>query len=247
MLNKFRANLEQWTLQVLDISHCSGIEGNLSCLLSETFPSLATLRLSSCGLYSQDLHSLSPASVDRKLPELKHFDISRNLTCAGHLDSLFDRGCRLLLLLLDLRTLDISQSFIGRESPRRVSMSEDIEVICGKVESGCLDSLEELGFTAYLFKYPKFEQKRQWLCLKKLRVLLSVDEVDQDEKHLGDKMKPIVKWVQCRIMPSLRVVHLFVNMPVPMNAFMAEEKYELAKANVCVFISGKHGERKLED
>ena len=243
VLNKFRASLEQQTLQVLDISHCSGFEGNLSCLLSETFPSLNTLRVQNCGLNSQDLRSLSSASVDGRLPELKHLDISRNLTCAGYLGSLFDRGCR----WSDLVTLDISQPFITRESSRRACMSEDIEVICSKVESGCLNSLEELGFTAYLFEYPKFEQKRQWLCLKKLRVLLSVDEVDQDEKNLGDKMKPIVKMVQRRIMPSLRVVHLFVNMPVPMNAFMSEEKYKLAKANVCVFISGKHGERKLED
>ena len=232
-MNKFRASIEQWTLQVLDISRCSGIEGNLSCLLIETFPCLCTLRLSSCCLNSQDLSSLSSASVDGRLPELKHLDVSRNLACAGHLESLFDWGCR----WNDLRTLDISQSFIRKESPRRASLSEDIEVICRKVETGCLDSLEELGFTAYLFEYPKCEQKRQWLCLKKLNVILSVDEVDQDNIHLGDKMKPIVKMVQSRIMPSLRVVHLFE---------MAEEKYELTKANVCVFISGKHGERTLD-
>ena len=46
-------------LNKLDISHSSGISGNLSVLLRQSFPSLNSLILSDCGLNSQDLCSLA--------------------------------------------------------------------------------------------------------------------------------------------------------------------------------------------
>ena len=52
------------------------VDGRLHMLLLGTFPSLTTLVLTDCGLIAQDLTSLAQASVQGKLPELKHLDIS---------------------------------------------------------------------------------------------------------------------------------------------------------------------------
>ena len=65
-------------LHKLYISYSSGITGHLSILLDHSFPSLNSLILSNCGLNSQDLCSLAQASVEGRLPQLKHLDISEN-------------------------------------------------------------------------------------------------------------------------------------------------------------------------
>ena len=65
-------------LKKLDISHSSGMTGTLSILLCHRFQSLDTLILSDCGLNTDDLNSLARAKAKRRLPELKHLDISEN-------------------------------------------------------------------------------------------------------------------------------------------------------------------------
>ena len=85
----------------LDISHSSGISGTLSTLLCHTFPSLETLILSDCGLNSEDLTSLAQASVEGRLPELKHLNMSDNEATIGqwrHLFSFRQRWSHLLSL-----------------------------------------------------------------------------------------------------------------------------------------------------
>ena len=65
------------SLCVLDISGTS-VEGCLHLLLTGIFPSLTTLILSYCGLRIGDLTELAEASMEGKLPELRHLDISWN-------------------------------------------------------------------------------------------------------------------------------------------------------------------------
>ena len=64
-------------LCILDISGVR-VDGRLHILLLGTFPSMTTLVLTDCRLILQDLTSLAQASVQGKLPELKHLDISFN-------------------------------------------------------------------------------------------------------------------------------------------------------------------------
>ena len=65
-------------LNKIEICHSPGITGNLSILLCHSFPSLNSLILSDCGLNSQDLCSLAQASLEGRLPQLRHLDISDN-------------------------------------------------------------------------------------------------------------------------------------------------------------------------
>ena len=65
------------SLCVLNIKGTS-VAARLQVLLTWTYPSLTTLILSDCGLKEQDLASLASASVEGKLPQLKHLDISWN-------------------------------------------------------------------------------------------------------------------------------------------------------------------------
>ena len=66
-------------LTELDLSHSSGLTGNLSVLFTHSLPTLNTLILNLCLLNSNDLQSLALANVEGKLPQLRHLDISHNL------------------------------------------------------------------------------------------------------------------------------------------------------------------------
>ena len=59
--------------------------------MSQEFPSLTNLLLSGCLLGPQDFSNLAQASVNGKLPELKHLDVSHNM---GDLDGLFEYPCK---------------------------------------------------------------------------------------------------------------------------------------------------------
>ena len=104
-----RANVEHklLNLRVLDISGAV-VMGRLHMLLTGIFPSLTTLILTGSGLKTQDYTSLAVASVEGKLPELKHLDFSWNgslflsiplnesfFTTVPKLTTLIARGCRL--------------------------------------------------------------------------------------------------------------------------------------------------------
>ena len=80
--------ITKWKLKKLDLSHtpCLG-GGNVSTLLSHSFPSLQSLILVDCDLSLKDatlqpnglgLEHLVKAKSDGRLPELKHLDVSHN-------------------------------------------------------------------------------------------------------------------------------------------------------------------------
>ena len=121
-------------LDNLDISHSSGITGNLSMLLCHSFPSLNSLILSNCGLNSQDLCSLAQASIEGRLPQLRHLDISKNRELDGHFMCLFKSDCKWGGLL----SLDIDQTgpVLGYSG------------LVHKLATGCFQSLQKLRMSA---------------------------------------------------------------------------------------------------
>ena len=243
--------IQSWNLTRLDTSHCKGITGMMCGLKYHTFENLNSLFISNCDLNSEDLNVLAQASVGGRVPQLRHLDISKNQVCAGHLDCLFDEGCKWDSLLI----LDIRQTPITRLSTKRELFSKDLEVLCFKIESGCLSSLEEVSFTMYLFEFPSFEQTVPWTNVAKMNMLLSTDnELPGQGGHLikemrsfGDNLKPIVRMVRSDIVPNLQVLNVVSPSLSFTNASMADEKYQLAKANVSVYLSLTTTERELKD
>ena len=120
-------------LHKLDLSHSSCITGNLTTLLCHSFPLLSSLILSDCGLNAQDLCSLALTSVEGRLSELRHLDISDNSHLHGQLNQLFVEGCKWQQLL----SLNVESS-----------STRCFQYLKLKVKSDCLSSLQELRFTA---------------------------------------------------------------------------------------------------
>ena len=77
-LHVLSEKVRHWRLKKLDITHSSGVTGNLSILLSSSLPSLKTLVVKHCELDSEDLRGLARANAQGYLPELKLLDISEN-------------------------------------------------------------------------------------------------------------------------------------------------------------------------
>ena len=75
-LQMLSEKLDSLRLLKLSISECSGITGNLSALLTNSFPNLHTLLIQNCFLNADDLQSLARADREGKLPMLKHLDIA---------------------------------------------------------------------------------------------------------------------------------------------------------------------------
>ena len=232
--------IQSWNLTRLDTRHCEGITGMMSGLKYHTYAHLNSLFISNCDLNSGDLNVLAQASVGGRVPQLRHLDISKNQMCAGHLDCLFDNGCKRDSLLV----LDIRQIPITRLSKKRAVFAKDSEVLCSKIDSGRLSSLEEASFTMYLFEFPSFEQTVPWSHVTKLNMLLSADnELQGQDGHLikemrsfGDNLKPIVRMVQSGILPNLKVLNIVSPPLVLSNAFIADEKYQLAKPTCqCIY------------
>ena len=123
-------------LHKLDISHSSGITGNLSVLLCDSFPSLNSLILSNCGLNSQDLCSLAQASVESRLPQLIDLDISVNKDLVGQLNCLFEKHCN----WGTLANLNITKV--------EIRLKDDCQLLASKIASGCLRSLKILKISS---------------------------------------------------------------------------------------------------
>ena len=75
-------------LTTLDMTFNPNISGYLSLLVQHCFPKLNILVLRSCALNSGDMMSLSQASNQGRLPELRHLDISQN-SVGGETGGLF--------------------------------------------------------------------------------------------------------------------------------------------------------------
>ena len=169
-----------------------------------------------------------------------------------HLDCLFDNGCKWDSLLV----LDIRQTPITRLFKKRVTFAKDLEVLCSKIESGCLSSLEEVSFTMYLFEFPSFQQTFPWTNVAKVNMLLSAEnELPGQDGHFmmkemrsfGDNLKPIIRMVQSGILPNLKVLNVVSPSLSFTSASMVKEKYQLAKANVSAYLSMTTTERELKD
>ena len=65
-------------LTTLDMSYSCAIEGSLSTLMCNYLLHLQVLVLRKCDINPDDLHSLSEASSQGRLPALRHLDISQN-------------------------------------------------------------------------------------------------------------------------------------------------------------------------
>ena len=76
-LSKHEKILLPMQISCLDLSHSSGVKGQLSKLLGNRLPALNTLNLSSCGLDEQDIRSIVEAINKYRLPALKYLDLSK--------------------------------------------------------------------------------------------------------------------------------------------------------------------------
>ena len=124
-LTQMSREISRVKLHELNISSCSNLGGNLSALLSDSFPSLHTLTLRECNLQSSDLYALTLASVRGKLRELKSLDISLN---AARKADLFTNQCRWNELL----RLNILHTFHPSEGDENLPPD-------------CLNSIQHLG------------------------------------------------------------------------------------------------------
>ena len=150
------------SLTNLNLSHCSGIRGNLGSPFSKEFPSLSSLILSGCVLGSQDFSHLAQASVGGKLPELKHLDVSHNM---GDLDGLCEYPCK----WEQLQHLNIEND--PNATQGSASHRTSLDSVALKVRSGCLGSLRELRFTARDGNYyPKTARNLRWSSLNRLHI-----------------------------------------------------------------------------
>ena len=155
-------------LTELDLSLIYGLTGRLSVLFTHSFPTLNTLKLQ--GLNANDLQSLSRASVEGKLPQLRHLDIGGN---EWHkISDLFAHSAQ----WNQLRTLATS----------------DVNVL--NVEPECLTSLEELILWSSRSKPPSVA--RRWLRLKVIEVN-SEDCADLIADGVERGMIPSLTTVKC--------------------------------------------------
>ena len=158
-------------LQVLDLSHSLRISGKLFILTCRTFPSLAHLVVSDCGLNSQDLCSLAQVNIKGRLPELKHLDISHNNELHGQLQYLFSSGEKWQKLL------SLRYSFPSLNSLIMSDCGLHSEDLCSLAQAGVEGKLPQLrhldvsknnNLSGHLEKLFSFGQ--QWNQLLSLNV-----------------------------------------------------------------------------
>ena len=94
-----------------------------------------------------------------------------NKQCGGQLDSLFDNGCTWDGLV----SLNVQQPWVLYDDEGNVLWSRDPEIIFSKIQSGFLDSLEDLSFAVDSDKYSLDDQEKPCNNLKKLSLFLSLD------------------------------------------------------------------------
>ena len=208
-MGKLAEALVRCKLKIMDISHCSGVAGNLRMFIHQGFPTLNSLVLSDCGLNPDDLRCLAQACVAGRLPELTHLDISRNPDCAGQLDSLFDFSCAWDNLL----SLNLQQRCIKTECEVRELFSQDVEILFRQIETGCLCNVEEISFTAYNNNYPRKKRGVPWKNVKTINILAAVSHMSErtiiEESNIlerGKVLKSVVQMVRQGRLPSLETL-----------------------------------------
>ena len=172
-LMQVSSEISRVNLSELNLTDCPNVGGNLSALLSGSFPSLHTLTTRQCNLNSQDLDFLTRASVEGKLPGLKCLDISLNADAIS-IKALFTNNCRWNELL----SLNILHTFC--------------EYYEASVPSNCFSSLQHLSVSDGTLYY-LLCQGFLWQCLQSLHVF----RVD------GKTMRHIVKAEKQHLLPTL--------------------------------------------
>ena len=172
------------SLQKLNLSHSLGISGNLDKMLSEKFPSLNSLILSDCGLNSQNLYSLAQASVQGRLPQLRHINISRNSQLVGQLECLFKFGQH----WRHLHSLDTQQDILS---------DGDFQLLVDNIQSG---SIRNLNISA---QRVDSLQKGSWPDLNYLHVHCPLDL----SIHVGI-LESVLEAAKQQLTPNLSKVKL---------------------------------------
>ena len=176
-------SLASTQLRKLDISHSLGITGNLSVLLRHSFPSLNSLVLSHCWLNSQDLCSLAQASVEGRLPQLTHLDITENWV-SGELGQLLGNS------FPSLNSLILSDCELN---------SQDLCSLAQAKQNSTLPALKELDIskndelTGHLQNL--FQHGQKWEHLIKLKV--------EQDIIVNDNFQTMLSKVQSRCLRSL--------------------------------------------
>ena len=128
-------------------------------LLGHTYPSLDTLLLSNCELTGEDLGSVPLATVNRRLPKLKHFDISSN-ELWHQARSFFNNECK----WEHLTSIDVTDDSMGLNP----NMTEFILELIKHLSMGYLQSLQQFTFTN------NARNPRKWEFLAKCEQLQTI-------------------------------------------------------------------------
>ena len=191
-------------LHKLDISHSSGITGNLSVLLHHSFPTLNSLTLSDCELNSQDLCSLAQASVEGRLPQLNHLDISENQTIC--VPDLFSSSCK-WGQLLKLNIAGIGYKWKSSRQTEETMIS-------------CFPWLQELSINnSQILSFYSC-----WANVQKLCVVTSNEE---NLEHIADI-------VTNGVLPALHSICVQFSSSTRLRLFAIPAACKLSKANISV-------------
>ena len=177
-------------LRTLDFSNSSDISGHLVYILSHSFPTLNSLILSNCNLSSDDFKLLAKVYGENKLSLLKHLDISENkLLGNDETESLFDYESKWDSLL----------TFCVQNSTPYW-----LPCLGGKLQSGCLSSLQELKVDVN--KSVLADYYSLWPSLRKLHFYMWIIHDEVGHKSLLVSLRNLVKK---GFFPNLTTVAVF--------------------------------------
>ena len=97
-----------------------------------------------------------------------------NKQCSGRLDTLFEGSSK--STWEGLVSLNVQQPCIVNDFDKNALWSHDTEILFSKIQSGFLESLEDLSFSIYSDKYALGDQINPCKNLKRLSMFLSLDD-----------------------------------------------------------------------
>ena len=173
-------------LTELGIYSCRQLTASMSTLFSQQLQFLETLTLQSCNLNSRDLITLRRANLERKLPNLKHLDLSGNEVDLSKFRHLFGDSCTWNQLL----SLNIMNSFGFNKADNAINHLNTV------VGQGGLSSLLRLGIDYYKNTntiWPKLEKIHILQCNKTvLRKIIKIRSDCLPELHTLCIVRPDV-------------------------------------------------------
>ena len=210
ILHRVTKNATSSHLHTLNISHSSGITGNLSVILCHSLPSLNSLVLSNCGLNSQDLCGLAQASVKGRLPQLKLLDLSYNENISGQLNYLFFQNCK----WEGIQGFDLTN----------FASQNDVRFLAQAFSSGALKSLR--NFVCFGPKTATL-LKRIQVPLKNLRRI----ETDGHPRSIREIFQSITIAMDQSLLPTLDTIVINLN-PEDIRSIVNET--EALSENICL-------------